>query len=139
MRRVTAKFRGAGIVTVTIGTTVRAAEIRSFGTTNSMKGNVTDVRRQAMTDRPIDRAPLRSPQWWLAEIKVHGNPTLVDGPHDDEAGAHQAAYLIAALGMQRGRRFAVARVELTEPVPDATGANHEAIDTMRPLIERRLP
>jgi hypothetical protein len=41
---------------------------------------------------------LRSPQFWLAEIDQHGNPTLHDGSHADRAGVEQAAYLLTRLG-----------------------------------------
>lgn len=66
-------------------------------------------------------------QWWLAAIDTHGNPTLTDGAHADRAGADQAAYLIEALGVGKGKKYAVARVELSEPKPNADGVNQEAI------------
>lgn len=66
-------------------------------------------------------------QWWIAAIDMHGNPTLTDGAHADRAGADQAAYLIEALGVGKGKKYAVARVELSEPKPNADGVNHEAV------------
>lgn len=71
---------------------------------------------------------LRSPQFWLAELDRYDNPKLVDGSHDAEQGAHHALYLHQRLGLAEGRRYAVARVELIPAVPDATGANEEALD-----------
>jgi hypothetical protein len=68
-------------------------------------------------------------QYWLAELDQYGNPTLIDGAHSEAEGANQAAYLIGAmrLGGDRPRKFAVARVELSECVPTSAGVNHEAI------------
>jgi len=72
--------------------------------------------------------PPRSPQYWLAELDQYDNPTLIDGSHSDAAGAHQAAYLIGAMGLgSSGRRFAVARMELFDCVPSAEGVNQDAI------------
>ena len=73
-------------------------------------------------------------QWWLAELDRYDNPTLRDGAHTSERGAHHALYLLQRLGLTRGARFAVARVELFDAVPDPTGANEEALDTMAPLL-----
>lgn len=64
---------------------------------------------------------LRSPQFWLAELDRYDNPKLVDGSHDAEGGAHHALYLHQRLGLATGKRFAVARVELIEAVPDSDG------------------
>lgn len=66
-------------------------------------------------------------QWWLARLDQYGNPKLTDGAHSDRGGADQAAYLIAALNLGPGEKYAVARVELTEPRPSADGVNQEAI------------
>lgn len=75
-------------------------------------------------------------QWWLADIDMHGNPTLSDGAHSDRAGADKAAYLHAALGLKHDRKFAVARVELFEPKPNAEGVNHEAVSQCNAMSER---
>ena len=77
-------------------------------------------------------------QYWLAELDQHGNPTLTDGPHSNAEGANQAAYLIEAMHLgQRGRSFAVARVELFECVPTSKGVNHEAVRLCREAVDRR--
>lgn len=73
---------------------------------------------------------LRSPQYWLAELDQYDNPTLIDGSHGAIAGVNQAAYLLEALGYRNGRRFAVARVELSKCKPSAKGVNHRAIQLM---------
>jgi hypothetical protein len=31
-----------------------------------------------------------NPQFWLCELSVHGNPTLIDGPHSNAAGADES-------------------------------------------------
>ena len=72
--------------------------------------------------------PLRTPQWWLAEIDQYGNARLVDGSHSTREGADRAAYLIGAMNLGPGKRYAVARVELSEPQPSSRGVNHVAID-----------
>jgi hypothetical protein len=74
---------------------------------------------------------LRTPQYWLAELDRYGNPTLIDGSHHDAEGANQAAYLIRSMRLGRqDRKFAVAKVELTECIPSSKGVNHEAIATI---------
>ena len=40
-------------------------------------------------------------QYWLAELDVHGNPTLTDGAHDDTDGANEALYLYKRLGFYK--------------------------------------
>lgn len=71
---------------------------------------------------------MRTPQYWLAELDQHGNPTLIDGSHSSPEGCNQAAYLITAMGLgASGRRFAVAKVELSECKPSEKGVNHKAI------------
>ena len=71
----------------------------------------------------------RTVQYWLAELDQYENPKLVDGSHSDAEGANQAAYLIGALGLSSGRdrKFAVARVELSECIPSSKGVNMEAV------------
>ena len=66
-------------------------------------------------------------QWWLVRLGPHGNPTLSDGPHDDRVGAEQALYLLNRLGLSKDRRYAVARIEMTEAVPNPKGANETAL------------
>lgn len=74
---------------------------------------------------------LRTPQYWLAELDDYGNPTLIDGSHEDAEGANEAAYLIQAMRLGKpGRVFAVARVELSECVPSSRGVNREAVATI---------
>lgn len=75
----------------------------------------------------MSSTPLRTPQWRLASIDQHGNPTLVDGAHLTRAGADRAAYLIAAMKLGRGKRYAVARVELSEPTPSDKGVDRAAV------------
>lgn len=75
---------------------------------------------------------LRSPQYWLAELDQYDNPKLIDGSHDSAAGATKAAYIINALQLgPTNRRFAVAKVILSECVSDDKGVNQEAIRTLR--------
>ena len=77
-------------------------------------------------------------QWWLAELDVHGNPTLIDGAHDDRQGADQAAYLIRSIGLGGGkvRNFAVARVELTEVDEHNHGVvNKDAIAACKMMVD----
>jgi len=74
----------------------------------------------------------RSPQYWLAELDQYDNPKLIDGSHDSPTGANKAAYIINSLGLGKpDRRFAVAKVILTECVPSADGVNQEAIRTLK--------
>lgn len=76
---------------------------------------------------------LRSPQFWLAEIDQHGNPTLHDGSHDDRAGVEQAAYLLTRLGFSKGKRYACAEVILTEVEAKPHGANEDALSTLNSI------
>jgi len=70
---------------------------------------------------------LRTPQFWLAELDEYGNAKLNDGPHGSVEGVNKAAYIIHSLGLGGNRRYAVAKVELTECVPSDKGVNHDAI------------
>lgn len=80
------------------------------------------------------RVKLRTPQYWLAELDMHGNPTLIDGSHDSPKGANKAAYLIDALHLGNPNRvFAVAKVILTECVPSDNGVDHEAVRSINTL------
>jgi len=73
-------------------------------------------------------------QYWLAELDQHGNPKLIDGAHSDAEGANKAAYLIRAMGLGKpDRKFAVARVELSECVPSSVGVNHDAIGAVNQM------
>ncbi|SAJ95514.1 hypothetical protein UA18_02427 [Burkholderia multivorans] len=75
-------------------------------------------------------------QWWLAELDQYGNPKLSDGAHRERAGADKAMYLIKNLGLDnKGKRWAVARVELSEPRPSANGVNMEAVATCRAMVD----
>ena len=76
-------------------------------------------------------------QYWLAELDQYGNPKLIDGAHSSADGANQAAWLIGAmnLGGDRPRKFAVARVEISECVPTAAGVNLEAVRTINMMQE----
>ncbi|MPW16956.1 hypothetical protein GCT13_08425 [Paraburkholderia sp. CNPSo 3157] len=73
-------------------------------------------------------------QFWLAELDQHGNPKLVDGAHSAREGADKAAYLYQQLGFARGKRLAVARVELSEPTPSSKGVNQEALAACQGMI-----
>ena len=77
-------------------------------------------------------------QWWLAELDRYGNPKLIDGAHSERQGADQAAYLIRSIGLGGAtpRRFAVARVELTE-VDERNHeiVNEEAVAACKSMIE----
>jgi hypothetical protein len=67
-------------------------------------------------------------QYWLAELDQYGNPTLVDGPHLRASGANKAAYLIESMHLGKpGRRFAVAKVQISPCVPSSKGVNQKAI------------
>ena len=77
----------------------------------------------------------RPAQWWLAELDQYGNPTLIDGAHGQRAGADQAFYLHSALGLAGSRKYAVARVELSEPVANGSNVNHDAVGTLRMAIQ----
>ena len=80
-------------------------------------------------------APQTAAQWWLAELDQYGNPTLIDGAHGQRAGADQAFYLHSALGLAGSRKYAVARVELSEPVANGSNVNHDAVGTLRMAIQ----
>ena len=103
---------------------------REDGTTVAwVLGNEADAKELMAAIGAVPAAPAvdAKVQWWLARLDQYGNPTLTDGAHSDRAGADQAAYLIAAMNLGPGEKYAVARVELTEPRPSADGVNQEAI------------
>lgn len=79
---------------------------------------------------------LRTPQYWLAEIDQHGNPKLVDGSHDSPEGCNQAAFLIQGIGLGKpARKFAVAKIELSECVQSGANVNHEAVESCRKMVD----
>jgi hypothetical protein len=81
----------------------------------------------------------KNTQWWLAELDIHGNPTLIDGAHSNRAGANRAAYIIKSLGLgSQDRRFAVAKVELSECVPSQKGVNLGAISRINEIKSQGL-
>ena len=87
------------------------------------------------TQQPEPRDEVTDVQWWLAEIDQHRNPKLSDGAHSERAGADKAMYLIKNLGLDdKGKRWAVARVELFEPHPCADGVNQDAVSTCRAMV-----
>ena len=74
-------------------------------------------------------------QWWLATIHDgNGITTLTDGPHDSIEGVEQAAYLMRALGLQHGDRYAVAEVRLSEVTPKAHDVNHDALAACKEML-----
>ena len=97
------------------------------------------ARAEAALAAPQPDAGLIGVQWWLAELDRYGNAKLVDGQHSGRAGADKAMYLIKALHLDAGRRFAVARVELSEPKPRGDGVNHEAIKTLNDARREAQP
>ena len=73
-------------------------------------------------------------QWWLATVSdSHGITTLTDGPHDSIEGVEQAAYLMRALGLQRGDKYMAARVELSDVQAKAHKVNHQAVAACREM------
>lgn len=74
-------------------------------------------------------------QWWLAELDQHGNPTLIDGAHSERAGVDKAMALYNGLGFSPGRRFACARVDLTEAQPSNEDVNQDAMARCRTMID----
>jgi hypothetical protein len=55
---------------------------------------------------------LISPQYWLAELDQYGNPKLVDGAHSQRSGVVAAMAIYRKCGFDKGRKYAVAKVEL---------------------------
>lgn len=66
-------------------------------------------------------------QFWLVKLDQHGNPFLNDGPHSERAGVEKALYLVTALGLNRGAKYACAEITLTDVEGIAHDANLDAI------------
>ncbi|WP_309601161.1 hypothetical protein [Burkholderia multivorans] len=102
-------------------------------------GNVILAIRNALklaARQPEPSGEVTDVQWWLAELDQYGNPKLSDGAHRERASADKAMYLIKNLGLDnKGKRWAVARVELSEPRPSANGVNMEAVATCRAMVD----
>ena len=103
------------------------------------KARAAIARAESTLAEPQPDAGLIGVQWWLAELDLYGNPALADGAHSDRAGADKAMHLFKALHLDAGRRFAVARVELSEPKPRGDGVNHEAIKTLNDARREAQP
>jgi hypothetical protein len=79
---------------------------------------------------------MREIQYWLAELGPHDLPKLIDGPHSRRSGDNRAAYLIRGIGLgPKDRRFAVARVELTDCEPTSLGVNQKALNACKKMVE----
>jgi len=101
------------------------------------RGADPSVLAEAAGAGPVESTAPISTQWWLAELDQYGGPKLVDGDHADMAGANRALYLINALGLGAGRKYAAAKVQLFEAVPDDRGVNQGAIKQVnRTRLER---
>lgn len=70
------------------------------------------------------------PQFWLVSLDRHGNPKLVDGSHWKRSGAEKALTLIRSLGMNKGEKFAIAEIHLSDPTGEHEPVNEEAIATL---------
>ena len=53
-------------------------------------------------------------QYWLAELDQYDNAKLTDGAHPNIEGVKKAMNIYKKLGFNKDRRFAIAKVELTE-------------------------
>ncbi|RQS39742.1 hypothetical protein DIE01_16120 [Burkholderia sp. Bp8990] len=102
----------------------------------AMQGALTSAHAiRTLKTRPVPSSTF-DVQWWLAELDQHGNPKLSDGAHSERAGADKAMYLIQNLGLNKnGKRWAVARVELSEPQPSAKGVNMDAVASCRAMVD----
>ncbi len=76
---------------------------------------------------------LHTPQFWLAELDQHGNPTLTDGPHADRAGVEKALYIIKRLELTRGRVFACAEIHLTDVSAQRHNTSERALSTLNSI------
>jgi hypothetical protein len=72
-------------------------------------------------------------QFWLADLDRYGNPKLIDGAHQDRAGAEQAATLIRRLGLSGDQNFAVAEVRLSKLTGEHGPVDEEAIATLNAI------
>jgi len=71
-------------------------------------------------------------QFWLAELDQYGNPTLVDGAHSKPEDVQKARFLIESMKLGKpNRKFAIAKVELSECIPSNKGVNMDAIQTIK--------
>ena len=71
-------------------------------------------------------------QFWLAELDQYGNPTLVDGAHSKPEDVQKARFLIESMKLGKpNRKFAIAKVELSECLPSNKGVNMDAVRTIR--------
>lgn len=79
---------------------------------------------------------MSKPQYWLAEVDQHGNPTLVDGSHDKPSGVEQAMYLLRKLGLAKaGQKYGMAKVVITDVEPKSHGAHVGSIEACNIMLE----
>jgi len=75
-------------------------------------------------------------QYWLAELDVHGNPTLTDGAHDDTDGANEALYLYKRLGFYKEDvRYAIAKIEIMDVEDKAFKINEDAAESCKEMLD----
>lgn len=73
-------------------------------------------------------------QWWLIEPNQYGNVgRLADGPHEDRRGVEKALYLIQRLGLGRNKKYAAARIEISEVHAAPHDANEDSISTLNSI------
>lgn len=76
------------------------------------------------------------PQYWLAEIDVHGNPTLVDGAHDKSAGVEQALYLLKRMGLaDRKAKYGMVRLTISDVEAKSHGAHEGSVEACNVMLE----
>ena len=81
----------------------------------------------------MSKPKIISPQFWLAELSIHGNPTLVDGAHSSREGVEKALHLFKSFGFAKDRIFACAEVIVTEVEAKPHGANEDAIRQLQSI------
>ena len=77
-------------------------------------------------------------QYWLAELDRYDNARLVDGAHSSAEGAIKAKGLYNMCGFSKGRKFAVAKVELTEITEEQAMEAVKGVDPLPAEISNRI-
>lgn len=79
---------------------------------------------------------MNKPQYWLAELDQHGNPTLVDGAHDKPSGVETAMYLFKRLGLAKPKqKYGMAKVVITDVEAKSHGAHEGSIEACNIMLE----
>ncbi len=107
------------------------------GSNVAAKTHKSRRRKGGVVDKASARSGNAKASFWLAELDVHGKPTLREGPHSERADAHKGLYLMRGLRLAAADKlWAIAEVILTPPDDSKHAVNDRAVRRCREVLRR---